>query len=222
MSLPVDRSATLNQSDLYDAVWFGLTLSDPLGWMHQCFLELQFYPDESWTNPGSADPNWTAAGEWVGSAVAWQIDAATGEEDPCFYQELYNGSATSGASFFNMTQGDRLSISMQGWAGDPSGESVTVRDLSQGQFSMVHLWDPTGDYPLDPAYPANDVDNGVQWSTGGDYPILFAFETGHATNPDYPENNSYDGCSPGKPPPRPRTRTSRARAMTLPAGTTTR
>jgi len=199
-TLPMDRSPTQNQSDLYDAVWFGLTLSDQLGWMHQCFLELQFYPDELFTDHTPQDPNWTVNGRWTAAAVAWQIDDATGMEDPCFYQDLYNGTATSGPSYFNMTEGDRLSISMNGWMGSPYGENVTVRDLTENQASVVHLWDAVGNYPLDPAYSANDVDNGIQWTTGGEYPVLFSFETGHAANPVYPENNSYAACSPGKPP----------------------
>ncbi|MCI4360108.1 MAG: hypothetical protein L3J91_00230 [Thermoplasmata archaeon] len=200
VTLPTDRSPTQNQSDLYSAIWFGMTLVDQLGWMHQCFLELQFYPDQLFTNPGPQYPNWTVNGKWIGAAVAWQIEAATGYEDPCFYQPLYLGNATSGSSYLNMSQGDQLTITMNGWLGSPYGENLTIQDWTQHQDSVLNLWDFAGNYPLDPAYAANNVENGLQWTPGGEYPVAFAFETGHAGNPDYPVNNVYGGCSPGKPP----------------------
>ncbi|MCI4339753.1 MAG: hypothetical protein L3J73_00585, partial [Thermoplasmata archaeon] len=81
-TLPTDRSATENQSNLYSAIWFGMTLVDPLAWMHQCFLELQFYPDDLFTNPDPIHPNWTVNGQWIGAAVAWQIETATVNETP--------------------------------------------------------------------------------------------------------------------------------------------
>ncbi|MCI4360131.1 MAG: hypothetical protein L3J91_00345, partial [Thermoplasmata archaeon] len=44
--------------------------------------------------------------------------------------------------------------------------------------------------------------NSLQWTPGGELPVVFAFETGHTTSP-YPNNNSYGGCSSGPPPPTP-------------------
>ncbi len=200
VTLPVDRSATQNQSDLYVAIWFGMTLNDPMAWMHQCFLELQFYPDQSWTNPGPTNPSATANGVWVGAAVAWQIEASTGYEDPCFYQPLYLGNATSGPGYFNMTQGDHLTVTMTGWANDPAGESIVVNDLTQGTNSSLVMYNSVDHYPVDPSYATNSYENALQWTPGGEYPVVFAFENGHAGNPSYPSNNSYGGCSPGKPP----------------------
>ncbi|MCI4361323.1 MAG: hypothetical protein L3J91_06420, partial [Thermoplasmata archaeon] len=81
VTLPTDRSPTQNQSDLYTAIWFGMVLTDPFAWMDECFLELQFYPDSSWTGG-------PAVGNWIGAAVAWQIEAATGYENTSFYQVL--------------------------------------------------------------------------------------------------------------------------------------
>ena len=32
-------------------------------------------------------------GAWIAAAVAWQIEAATGAEDPCYYSPIYlNGT----------------------------------------------------------------------------------------------------------------------------------
>ncbi len=201
VTLPIDRNATANQSDLYVAIWFGLTLNDPLAWMHQCFLELQFYPDQTFTNgPGLPNPAWTVNGAWIGAAVAWQIEAATGYEDPCFYQPLYNGSATSGPSYFNMTQGDQLTVTFSGWSTSAYGENLTIADHTSGTRSEVNLWDFAGNYPLNPSYSTNSYENGLQWTPGGEYPAVFAFENGHAGNPSFPSNNPYGGCSPGRPP----------------------
>lgn len=201
VTLPINRNATANQSDLYVAIWFGLTLNDPLAWMHQCFLELQFYPDQTFTNgPGLPNPAWTVNGAWIGAAVAWQIEAATGYEDPCFYQPLYNGSATTGPSYFNMSQGDHIVVNFSGWGSDPYGENLSIDDLTTHTISTVNLWDFAGNFPLDPSYPTNTFENGLQWTPGGEYPAVFAFENGHAGNPTFPSSNPYGGCSPGKPP----------------------
>jgi hypothetical protein len=196
VTLPVDRSATQNQSNLYAAIWFGMTLSDPQGWMNQCFLELQFYPDSSFNVPVG-----TVAGQWVGAAVAWQIDLANGFEDPCFYEPLYLNTTTN--TFFNMTQGDSITVTMSGWVGSPWGENITVMDNTQGISTQVNLrynqGGPNQGAPLDPAYVANDVPGAMQWTPGGELPIAFSFETGHAANPTIPENNQYGGCSAGQP-----------------------
>ena len=196
VNLPVDRSATQNQSNLYGAIWFGMTLSDPQGWMNQCFLELQFYPDSSFNVPVG-----TVAGQWVGAAVAWQIDLANGFEDPCFYEPLYMHGSTS--SFFNMTQGDSITVTMSGWIGSPFGENINVTDNTQGISTQLNLTYNQGGAnqgaPLNPAYLANDVPGAMQWTPGGELPIAFAFETGHAANPTVPETNQYGGCSAGQP-----------------------
>jgi hypothetical protein len=196
VTLPVDRSATANQSDLYSAVWFGLTLHDPLGWLDQCYLELQLYPDSSWSQPTS-----TVNGNWVGAAVGWQLDVTNGGyEDLCLYDPLYiGGNPASG--FFNMAQGDALTVQMTGWAGSPYGENISLIDATSGQSSSVNLFDPQAGVPLDPAYATNSWSDSLQWTPGGELPATFAFEVGHAGNPDFPANSSlYSGCSPGAPP----------------------
>jgi hypothetical protein len=193
VTLPIGSGPSRNQSNLYVAVWFGLTLSDPLAWMNQCFLELQFYPDSSFS--GSTE----VSGQWVGAAVAWQIEAATGYEDPCYYSELYN-NGIPGPGVFNMTQGDRLTVTMSGWPTSPYGENLTVVDHTSRQRSNLTLFDPYGNFPLNPAYSTNSFENGLQWTPGGEYPAVFAFETGHGRNPSYPSNTSFDYCTPGRPP----------------------
>ncbi|MGI0139891.1 MAG: InlB B-repeat-containing protein [Thermoplasmata archaeon] len=215
ITLPMDRSPTLNQSDLYVAIWFGLTLSDPYAWMDACFLELQFYPDSSWYAPGPSDAADTVAGQWVGEAVAWQIDTATGAENPCFISPLYT-NGTWGPNFFNMTQGDSVQVTMSGWASDPYGENISIVDNTNGNQSFVNLYNRTGsyenlysqsnryilgqpNYPLDPAYSINGFPNALPWTPGGELPVAFAFETGHGGNPTVPSTNSYGGCSPGAP-----------------------
>lgn len=193
VTLPTSPNATNLQADLYSAIWFGMTLSDPYGWLGQCFLELQFYPDSSWGASGNV---W---GTWVGAAVAWQIENANGYEDPCFYQVL-NDTASTGGGYFTMAQGDKITVSMTGWTGSLYGENLTITDDSNGQQSFVNLYNSALAYPLDPAYVDTSFPNGLQWTPGGELPVVFAFETGHTTAP-FPNNNSYGGCSAGVPPP---------------------
>jgi hypothetical protein len=196
VTLPTDRSSTLNQSNLYAAIWFGMTLSDPAAWMDQCFLELQFYPDQTFYNPGPLFPNATVNGAWIGAAVAWQIEASSGFENPCFYEPLYlNG--TPGPAFLNMTQGDNIAVTMTGWTSSLTGEQIVIRDRSNGQSSTIVLYNSTGGFPLNPAYVTNTFEGGLQWTPGGEYPVVFAFETGHAGNYNWPSNNTFGGCSPG-------------------------
>ncbi|MGC2288525.1 MAG: hypothetical protein WA688_01530 [Thermoplasmata archaeon] len=202
VTLPVDRNATANQSDLYEAVEFGMTVTAPSAWMNQCFLQLQLYPDATYPGPNNDDRYWTSDnGNWVGYVVGWQVQASTGVEDPCFSSPLYeNGDSSDG--FLNLTQGDRINVTMTGWPGNPTGEILTVRDLTHtGNQSYVTAFNSTGgDYPLDPAYAANDVQDALQWSTGGDLPVMFGIVTGRAGNPTVPSNNTTDVCSPGPPP----------------------
>jgi hypothetical protein len=194
IQLPVDRSPTQNQSNLYSAIWFGMTLNDPYAWMNQCFLELQFYPDSTWTAPTS-----TVDGLWVGAAVAWQIEASTGAENPCFYAALtVQGSP---GSFFTMTQGDSINVTMSGWIGSSTGELLTITDTSSGQVSSLTLYNASANYPLNPSYSTDSWSNALWWTPGGETPVSFAFETGHAGNPSIPSNNTFGGCSPGVPPP---------------------
>ena len=194
-TLPVDRSATQNQSDLYGAAWVGIVLADPQAWLGQCYLEIQFYPDSSWYYPSAANHSTTLPGIWTAAAVGWQIDPTTGAEDSCFYAPLsLEGSASP--TYLNMTQGDRIELTLTGWSGDPAGETVSVVDLSSGASSTVFATTTLGSYPLDPAYSTNSFANALQWSPGGQYPISFGFEVGRGANPSIPSNNSFAGCSP--------------------------
>ncbi|MCI4353983.1 MAG: hypothetical protein L3K06_01285, partial [Thermoplasmata archaeon] len=194
ITLPVSRNLSATQSDLYTAIWFGMTLSDPYGWLDQCFLELQFYPDSDWNVGGPA------YGSWVGAAVAWQIEASNGYEDACFYDPLYQGAG--GYSEFLMHDGDQISVTMTGWVGNPNGENLTLVDQTNGQVSYVNMYNGVQGYPLNPAYTTATSPNSLQWTPGGELPVVFAFETGH-TAPPFPNNNSYGGCSSGVPPPTP-------------------
>ncbi|MCI4319727.1 MAG: hypothetical protein L3K23_06325 [Thermoplasmata archaeon] len=196
VTLPNDRSSTLNQSNLYSAMWFGMAMNDPYGWLNMCFLELQFYPDQTWYNPGPLYPAFTVNGAWIGAAVAWQIEAATGAENPCFYEPLYL-HGVPGPAYLNMTQGDRISVTMTGYATSTTGEQLTIKDLTNGQDSSIVMFNHAQNYPVNPSYSANNYPAAFQWTPGGEYPVAFAFETGHAGNPDWPANNSYGGCSGG-------------------------
>ena len=192
VQLPTENGPTQNQSNLYAAIWFGLVLTDPFGWMDQCYLELQFYPDSSFTSSTSV------YGEWAAAAVGWQIEALTGYEDACFYQPLTFDS--NPGTYFAMTQGDNVTVKMTGWQHDPNGETLSIDDTTAGQTSTVQMYNYYQGYPLDPAYSTNNYENALQWTTGGELPVAFAFETGHTVAP-YPNTNNYGGCSAGAPPP---------------------
>ncbi|MCI4335183.1 MAG: PKD domain-containing protein, partial [Thermoplasmata archaeon] len=190
VTLPVDGSSSTWQNAMYTAIWFGLVLSAPGAWLNECFLELQFYPDQ--TSNGIVTSN-----TWVGAAVAWQIDVTNGFEDGCYYSPLLD-DATSGS--LQMTGGDHLNVTLSGWVGNSQGETISIQDLTQGNRSTTVLYDFAYNAPLDPAYSTDTYPNALQWTPGGEMPVSFAFETGHTSSP-YPNNNSYGGCSSGPFPP---------------------
>lgn len=187
VTLPTDGSGSTTQSQLYSAIWFGLVLSAPGAWLNECFLELQFYPDNPTTNT------------WAVESFAWQIDLLNGYEDPCFYYPLFE-DGTSDTQYLELTGGDHLNVTLTGWAGDAAGEEIQIHDLTQGNVSTQYLVDQNNGAPLDPAYSTDSYPNALQWTPGGELPVSFAFETGHTSGP-YPNNNSYGGCSSGVPPP---------------------
>jgi hypothetical protein len=196
-TLPVDVSATQNQSNLYSAVWFGLVVGDPAGWLGQCYVEIQLYPDFSWSSPNTTTP-----GTWGGAVVGWQIDPRFGTVDTCFYSPLYvNGSSAHGP--FSMSQGDSFTLRMLGFSGSGIGESVWLNDTSSGAQTRVTLYNSTGGFPLNPAYPQNDVSNALLWTTGAQTPISFGLEIGRAGNSVGVSNSTYGGCSPGPRSPSP-------------------
>ncbi|MCI4350812.1 MAG: hypothetical protein L3K15_04795 [Thermoplasmata archaeon] len=199
VTLPTDGGPTKNQSNLYSDVWFGLPVTAPTAWMSACFLEVQLYPDSSWYVRTPQHPSATSPGQWVGQAVAWQIDRTTGREDPCFSEPLYR-NGVPGADYLNMSQGDHLRIQMTGWPGSPYGENVSVADLTNGNASTVRLFNSTGGYPLNPAYARSGFEDSLLWTSGGSLPAVMGFELGHAGNPSIPSNSSFQGCSPGVPP----------------------
>ncbi|MCI4344347.1 MAG: hypothetical protein L3J87_01810 [Thermoplasmata archaeon] len=200
VTLPIDRNATQNQSDLYVAMWFGMTMTDPFGWLDQCFLELQFYPDQTWYNgPGSPNPAMTVNGAWNAAAVAWQIEATNGFENACFYQPAFLHNLTYGqgnGSYLNMSQGDRIGVVMTGWVGDPYGENLSIVDYSNGQWANITMFNATGNYPVDPAYATNQYENSLQWGYG-ETPVTFSFETGHT----FIAGGGGRFCTAGAPPP---------------------
>lgn len=197
VTLPTDRSPTQNQTDLYVAIWFGMALYDPHGLWHQCFLELQFYPDQTWYNPGPMFPSLTVNGAWIGEAVAWEINATTGFEDPCFVEPLFlNG--VPGPAFLNMTQGDQIGVQMKGWAGSTIGEQIFINDTTNGQKSNVVMYNRGQAAPLDPVYSTVSSQDNLEWGLGGQYPVSFSYETGHTWSPSI-NSNQYGGCNPGLP-----------------------
>lgn len=196
-TLPQDGGSDQNQSDLYAAAWFGLVVSDPAAWLGQCYVEVQLYPDFSWNSPTT-----TVSGAWSAAVVGWQIDPLSGAVDTCFYAPLHVNGLSSGA-YFQMTQGDNFTLNLVGWSGDPTGENVSILDLTTGTSTYVDLYNATGGFPLDPAYPANDVPGALLWTAGGQLPISFAFEIGRAGNPSGVHNSTYGGCTPGPSAPSP-------------------
>ncbi len=196
-TLPQDVGATQNQSDLYAAASFGLVVSDPAAYLDQCYIEVQLYPDFSWNHPST-----TVLGAWSGAVVGWQIDPLTGAVDTCFYAPLAQTGPDS-APFFQMTQGDSFVLKLVGWNGDPAGENVSIHDLTTGTSTSTNLYNSSGDFPLDPAYAANDVPGALLWGSGGQLPISFAFEIGREGNPAGVDNSAYGGCTPGPTPPSP-------------------
>ncbi|HEV2316611.1 MAG TPA: hypothetical protein VGV89_03440 [Thermoplasmata archaeon] len=197
VTLPIDHSATANQSDLYSSVWFGMTMAAAGAWMGQCYVEVQFYPDASWTLPHGTEPD-----NWVGYAVGWQISTTTGTESTCFESPLYVGG-TVGGGYFNMSGGDQVVVAFTGSTHSLTGENVTVRDLSNGLSSYLTLFNASGNYPINPGYSTNLWADSLPWSPGGMLPVTFAFELGHAGNSAVPSNDSFGGCAPGTPPPSP-------------------
>ena len=192
VSLPIDASPTHNQSDLYAAIWFGMDLYDPYGYNGQCFLELQLYPD---TN-GAGFPQ---PGVWGAFIVAWQIELSTGFEDPCIAEPLLE-TGTGGVPL-QMNQGDHLFVNMTGWQGSSTGENITLTDTTSGVQSSLNLFNTTYQYPLNPMYLTNNLQDSLPWSPGGDLPVAFAFESGHTI--DNPGNDTFGGCNSGLPPPTP-------------------
>ena len=190
-TLPQDRSATANQSDLYAAAWFGLVVSDPAAWLGQCYVELQLYPDFNWSSPTT-----TVAGDWSGAIVGWQIDPTSGDIDTCYYTQLYlHGNPSDG--FFSMREGDTFSVTLRGYASDSAGENVSIRDTNSTAVSTYDLFNTTGNIPLNPAYPTNEFQNALLWSSGGQLPITFGFEIGREGNPGGVHNSTFQGCTPG-------------------------
>ena len=190
-TLPQDRSTTANQSDLYAAAWFGLVVSDPAAWLGQCYVELQLYPDFNWSSPTT-----TVAGDWSGAIVGWQIDPASGNVDTCYYSQLYKHGVPSDGPF-SMREGDTFSVTLRGYASDPAGENVSITDTNSTAVSTANLFNTTGNFPLNPAYPTNEFQNALLWTSGGQLPITFGFEIGREGNPGGVANSTFQGCTPG-------------------------
>jgi List-Bact-rpt repeat protein len=198
VTLPTDRSPALNQSDLYIAIWFGMNLYDPYAYSGQCFLELQLYPDTAEVRSSGGGAYVSQDGTWSAYAVAWEITLSNGYEEPCYGAPLTNGRSSVP---FNMAGGDRLNVTMTGWMDSPYGENISVVDEKTGVSSFLNLYNTTYHYPLDPAYLANNLEDSLPWSPGGDLPVAFSFESGHTYSG--PSNDTFGGCNSGPPPPTP-------------------
>ncbi|MCI4340043.1 MAG: PKD domain-containing protein [Thermoplasmata archaeon] len=191
-TLPTDRDATHNQSDLYGTFWFGMVLSDPGSALGQAFLELQFYPDHIWTSAT------TVNGKWIGAARVVQADLQDGYLDDAYVSPLLIGGISG--QYLTMNQGDSIAVNLSGWIGNPLGESVVVADRTLGVEADHRLYNQTGHYPLNPSYSTNSYPDALEWTDTGAPAVSFSFETGHSANSAYPENSSFGGCSPGPPP----------------------
>jgi hypothetical protein len=196
VTLPQDQSPTANQSDLYAAAWFGLVVSDPAGWLGQCYVEVQLYPDFNWS-----DPSTTVSGDWSGAVVGWQVNPVSGDIDTCFYAPL-TVSGHAGV-YFAMSQGDNLSLRLNGWLKDATGENVTLTDTTRNVSASVNLFNQTGNFPLDPAYPTNSFSSSLLWTSGGQLPVSFGFEIGRSGHPGGVTDNGFGGCNPGAGGPKP-------------------
>ncbi|HEV8050356.1 MAG TPA: hypothetical protein VGP88_07160, partial [Thermoplasmata archaeon] len=197
LTLPIDRSPTANQSDLYRAIWLGVVLNDPNAWMSQCFLEVRFQPDSAWGAPSNGAA--TTPNNWTGVVVGYEIDPTTSQQQACFDQPL-NSAGGGGGMPLNFTGGDVLSIATVGWIGSPSGEQVTVTDTTSGATSQVRGIVDDGS-PLNPAYSASDVPDALAAAAADVPPVSFGVELAGAANPSVPSNSSFGGCTPGIPPP---------------------
>jgi hypothetical protein len=196
LTLPVDRSPTANQSDLYRALWVGLALSDPNAWMGECFLELRFQPDASWnlTAGGSA----TMPNNWTGTLVGWEFNPSTAAVAACADQPLYLTSGGTG-TYLVLEGGDILNITTSGWFGDAVGETISVADTTTGATSTVTGVNDHG-APLDPAYPTADVLDALSGSAAQIPAVAVGVELAGGANPSLPSNSSFGGCTPGVPP----------------------
>jgi len=194
-TLPTDRDATHNQSDLYGTFWFGMVLSDAHSALGEAFLELQFYPDHSWFSAT------TVNGNWIGLARVVQADLTTGYLDDAYVSPLLIGGTPG--RYLNMHEGDSIEVNLTGWAGNPLGEGLVVRDRSSGVEADHHLYNSSGGYPLNPSYSTNSIPDALEWTNTGAPAVSFAFEVGHGQHPPFPENSSFRGCTPGPPPPTP-------------------
>jgi hypothetical protein len=96
-----------------------------------------------------------------------------------------------------MTQGDHIKVKMTGYPTSTTGEVLSIIDTTSGQGSNLTMFNTAQGYPINPAYSQSNYEASMQWTPGGEYPVSFAFETGHAGNPTFPANNSYGGCSGG-------------------------
>ncbi|HXQ93971.1 MAG TPA: hypothetical protein VN864_02225 [Thermoplasmata archaeon] len=196
LTLPIDRSRTANQSDLYRAIWLGIVLNDPNAWMSQCFLEIRFQPDSSWTPPSSGAA--TSPNNWTGVVVGYELDPTTSLQEACFNQPLAS-AGVGGGQPLNFSGGDVLNISTVGWIGSVSGEQLTVVDTTSGATSQVRGIVDDGT-PLDPAYSASNVPDALAGAATDIAPVSFGVELAGASNPSVPANSSFGGCTPGVPP----------------------
>jgi len=195
LTLPVDRSPTANQSDLYRAIWLGLVLTDPNAWMSQCFLEIRFQPDSAWT--GTSGGVATSSNNWTGVVVGYETNPSTEAQQACFDQPL--ASSGTGGGDLNFSGGDVLNVSTLGWVGSTTGEQVTVADTTSGATSEVRGIVDNGT-PLDPAYSASNVPDALAEAAAQVTPVSFGVELAGGANPSVPSNSSFGGCTPGVPP----------------------
>ena len=121
----------------------------------------------------------------------------TGFEDPCFYEPLYlERRRRAGLPQHDPGRPDR-GHDDRATPRAPPGSSSPSSTRPPGRLEPDPLQLPPRDTPSTPRTRPATPEASMQWTPGGEYPVSFAFETGHAGNPNWPANNSYGGCSGG-------------------------
>ena len=204
ITLPAD--GTYAQGDFYATIWFGGTVYDTASTAgsDQGFLEFQFYPaPPTYTGSGSGaqdcapnggfNANFQAgANKWFACAIVWQLQGSSlsPTEDAAFAGPL-NAAGSSGA-ILEMSSNDHLYVNFSGVA-QQTAWTLSVKDMTSGQSGTVVL--QNGSLVLSPYYSTAAAGNTMSWGASAPGAIAWAYEIGHALDPNIPQPSGQ--CSPG-------------------------